>query len=189
MKSPQSNQLVDTVRNICKDILRRVPMKLELATTKYGDRSFDQIFEREMTCYQGLLQLIHTSLNNIMQTIQGFAIADEHFEKTFMEITNNTVPLIWRKQSFSTVKRLSSYIDDVAGRIPYFQKWAKSGTPNVIWFSAFYFPQGFIAVMKQNFAKRKNLDVNDVLIEAEVTDFDCGESDEFITFIKVLNAR
>lgn len=176
---------VDVVKSICKNILKRIPFNMELQTTKFGDRFFESIFQNEMERFQKLFKLINESINNLMRTLQGSAIVDTHFDQIFREIENNGIPSIWRKRSYLTVKSLSNYIDDLSKRIPYFQKWAKSGAPNAIWFSAFYFPQAFVTAIKHGFAKRMGLEYGDVTVEVEVTDFESNDSDEFMAFMKV----
>lgn len=158
---------------------------MELATTKYGDRTFENIFQQEMTQYKDLLHSIHNTISEVMRTINGSTIADQHFDRTFSEIVSNKVPSIWQKRNYITSKSLSNYIDDLHQRIPYFQKWAKSGTPPAIWLSAFYSPLAFMSVAKQNFAKRKEIDFDDVSIRAEVTTYEPNQIDELSTILKV----
>lgn len=186
LNSPESiSSRVDGVKTICKDILKKIPSKMELATTKFGDRTFENAFQHEMQRYQCLLQLITESLNNILRTVQGLAIGDKDFDRTFWELAANKVPSIWEKQNYLTDQTLAAFIDDHKKRIPYFQKWAKSGTPNVIWFSALYYPQAIIATIKLNFGIRNNLDFDDVFLSVEATEFESTEAKDLVPFLKV----
>lgn len=186
LKSPESiSGVMNSVKMICTDILKKIPLEMDLATTKFGDRTFENTFQHEMQRYQCLLQLITESLTNILRTLQGLAIGDKDFDQTFWELAANRVPSIWEKQNYLTDQTLARFIDDLEKRISYFQKWAKSGTPNVIWFSAFYYPQAIITTIKLNFGIRNNLDFDEVSLSVEATEFESSEAEELVPFLKV----
>lgn len=186
LKPPDSiSSTVDGVKIICKDILKKIPPKMELATTKFGDRTFENAFQHEMQRYQCLLQLITESLNNILRAVQGLAVGDKDFDQTYLELAANKVPSIWEKQNYLTDQTLAAFIDDLKKRILYFQKWAKSGTPNVIWLSALYYPQAIITTIKLNFGIRNDLDFDEVSLSVEATEFESSEAENFVPFLKV----
>lgn len=147
--------------------------------------SFGIILKREVKRFNGLLELIRNSLSDLKRAMNGLAIADKHFNETFMEIAHNKVPTTWLKRSYSTIKPLASYIDDLLKRIEFFQGWSRLGVPNAFWFSAFYFPQTLITTIKMDFAKNHAIDFDEVDVKVELISFETCQSDEFDTFMKV----
>lgn len=175
----------DTVKCICDDILKRLPLGGELKASSSSKHPLALILKREVKRFNGLLELIRRSLSDMRRTINGLAIADEHFNETLVEIANNKVPSIWIQRSYLTMKPLSSYIDDLSKRIDFFQAWCRVGAPNALWFSAFYFPQALITTIKQCFCKHSSKDFDDTDIMFEVVSFETSTDIEFDTFIKV----
>lgn len=185
-KPPESiSNTVDGVKAICKDILKKIPPKLELVTTKFGDRTFENAFQHEMQRYQSLLKIITQSLDNILDTVQGLVIGDKDFDQTFWEFAANKVPSIWDKKNYLTDQTLTAFIEDLKKRIPYFQKWAKSGTPNVIRLPYLYHPQAIITTIKLNFAKRNHLEFDEVSLSVEVTELESSEAEDIAPLLKV----
>lgn len=175
----------ETVKFICDDILKRLHLVGELKAPPPNKNPFSIMLKREVKRFNGLLELIRQSLNDLKRGINGLAIVDKYFNETLMDISNNKVPKIWYKQSYLTMKPLSSYIDDLLKRIEFFQAWSRLGAPNAFWFSAFYFPQSLITTIKLAFAKHSAIDFSDVDVSIEVIPFESNQSDEFDAFIKV----
>lgn len=183
---PNTKQTInETVKCICDDILKRLHLGGELKVPPPSKHSFGIILKREVKRFNGLLELIRNSLSDLKRTINGLAVADKYFNETFMEIAHNTVPTIWLKCSYLTMKPLSSYIDDLLKRMEFFQGWSRLGQPNAFWFSAFYFPQALIKTIKMDFAKNHTIDIDDVDVKVELISFETGQTDEFDTFMKV----
>lgn len=174
------------MKNICDDILKRLPLAGELKASPSGKHPFGMILKREVKRFNGLIELIRQTLMDLKRVINGMAIADSQFNETLVEIANNKVPSIWLHRSYLTMKTLSSYIDDLSKRIEFFQTWSRVGMPNAFWFSAFYFPQSLITTTKQWFAKLSELDSDDVDINVEVISFETSQTDDFDTFMKVV---
>lgn len=171
---------------ICDDIFKRLPLGGELKASSSSKHPFAMILKREVKRFNGLLELIRESLNDIKRTINGLTMPDEHFNETLAEIANNKVPSIWLKRSYSTMKPLSSYIVDFSKRVAFFQGWSRIGAPNAFWFSAFYFPQALITTIKQCFCKHSGVDFDDTDITFDVISFETIQDTAFDTFIKVL---
>lgn len=47
---------------------------------------------------------------------------------------------MWGDVGYLSLKPLGSWTNDLNQRCEFFTKWAKDGTPNVFWFSGFFFP-------------------------------------------------
>lgn len=183
--SDATQAINESVKYICDDILKRLHLVGELKAPPPNKNPFGIMLKREVKRFNGLLKLIRQSLNNLKGSINGVAINDKHFNETLLDIANNKVPAIWLKQSYLTMKPLSSYIVDLLKRIEFFHGWCRLGAPNAFWFSAFYFPQAVITTIKQCFSKQSVIDIDDVDISIEVISFESSQSDEFDTFMKV----
>ena len=175
----------ETVKYICDDILKRLHLAGDLKAPPANKNPFGIMLKREVKRFNGLLELIRCSLNDLKRAINGLAIADKHFSETLMEIAQNKVPAIWHKQSYLTMKPLSSYVDDLLKRIEFFQAWSRTAAPSAFWFSAFYFPQALITTIKLSFAKNTGIDFDDVDVSTEVIPFESSQTDEFDAFMKV----
>lgn len=175
----------ETVKYICDDILKRLHLAGDLKASPPNKNPFGIMLKREVKRFNGLLELIRCSLNDLKRAINGLAIADKNFSETSMEIAQNKIPAIWHKQSYLTMKPLSSYVDDLLKRIEFFQAWSRTAAPNAFWLSAFYFPQALITTIKWSFAKHTGIDFDDVDVSVEVIPFESSQSDEFDAFMKV----
>lgn len=175
------------MKHICDDILKRVPLAGELKAPSSSKHPLGLILKREVMRFNGLLELIRQSLTDLKRTIDGMTIADKHFSETFEEIANNKVPSIWIKRSYLTMKPLSGYIADLLKRVEFFQGWSRIGTPNALWFSAFYFPTALITTVKQCFSKTSAVDFDEVDVAVEVIAFETGQTEGFDLFMKVVS--
>ena len=64
------------------------------------------------------------------------------------------VPEEWLKFSFPSLKPLGPYIKDLTARCDFFRKWVEEGMPAKLWASGFYFTQGFLTGILQNYARK-----------------------------------
>lgn len=53
---------------------------------------------------------------------------------------NNTLPPIWRKVSYASLKPLGSWFKDMLLRFAFLRNWIDKDNPLVYWISAFFFP-------------------------------------------------
>lgn len=67
---------------------------------------------------------------------------------------NNSVPTIWAKKAFPSLKPLGAWIEDLVERCVFIKRWIDRGAPSVFWISGMFFPQGFLTGTLQNFARR-----------------------------------
>ena len=92
----------------------------------------------------------------------------ESLEGMYNSMLDNKVPLLWSKVAYPSEKCLSSWIKDVHKRIQFISQWVANGQPSAFWFSGFFFPQGFMTGMLQNFARKSNLPINTLEIATRV---------------------
>lgn len=64
------------------------------------------------------------------------------------------VPVEWMKYSYPSLKGLGNYLKDVTERVNFLSDWINLGQPARFWASGFYFIQGFLTAVLQNFARK-----------------------------------
>lgn len=104
--------------------------------------------------------MIKDTLANLLKTLSGAQVASSKTEKLFESVLLGTVPEVWKSISYPSMKSLSSYVADLCQRITFFNQWVAEGHPSAFWFPAFFFPQSFLTSTLQDFARKKNLQVD-----------------------------
>lgn len=84
------------------------------------------------------------------------------YDKMYQQVLNNQVPEIWNRLAYPSLKSLGAWFDDLIQRIQFFKGWIDNidTKPNAYWLSAFFFPQGFLTSVLQNFARKNKLAID-----------------------------
>jgi len=83
-------------------------------------------------------------------------------------IFDNRTPGAWMKRSYPSLKPLASYVVDFIDRLNFMQKWIDEGAPSSFWLSGFFFTQSFLTGMKQNFARKYVIPIDEIDIDFEI---------------------
>jgi dynein heavy chain len=86
----------------------------------------------------------------------------EQLEKMSISIYNNQVPDLWNEVSYPSLMPLSEWILDFSKRLNFIKNWVENGTPNTFWISGFFFPQGFLTGVLQNYARKHQVAIDRV---------------------------
>lgn len=97
-----------------------------------------------MEKFNRLLTVMKKSLIEIDLAINGFIVMSEVLDEMYLKFTNNQVPGNWAKVGYLSLKPLSSWYDDLLIRVDFMRNWLMKGNPMCYWFSAFFFPHGFM---------------------------------------------
>mmetsp|Transcript_30960 Transcript_30960/g.47360 ORF Transcript_30960/g.47360 Transcript_30960/m.47360 type:complete len:267 (+) Transcript_30960:7461-8261(+) len=123
---------------------------------------FSIVLLQEKDRYNRLLEVVHSSLTQLIQAIMGQVLMSTELELMYDSLLKNQVPKNWEVVSFNSNKTLSSWYKDLHERIDFMKTWMKKGHPKAYWLSGFFFPHGFMTGILQQFA-RKHLKAIDFL--------------------------
>jgi len=81
---------------------------------------------------------------------------------------DNLVPPSWKKWSYNSIKPLASYVQDLIKRLKLLQSWVDDGAPAIFWVSGFHFTQSFLTGIKQNYARKYKIPIDDIQFNFKV---------------------
>jgi dynein heavy chain len=77
----------------------------------------------------------------------------DELDSMFYSLLINKVPDNWKKYAYPSLKPLNSWIKDLSERVNFIRNWFTEGTVNSYWMSSFFFPQGFLTGVLQEYAR------------------------------------
>uniref|UniRef100_A0A0K8SMG0 Dynein heavy chain C-terminal domain-containing protein n=1 Tax=Lygus hesperus TaxID=30085 RepID=A0A0K8SMG0_LYGHE len=89
-------------------------------------------------------------------------------EGVYNAFLTNTIPKIWAKVCYPSLKSLGSWTRDLELRIDFIDTWLKYGLPQSFWLSGFFFPQGFMTGVLQTHARKYDLPIDQLKVDFEV---------------------
>jgi len=118
------------------------------------DESMNTVLVQESMRYNKLIKIYNSSLAELLKALKGLVVMSSDLEDMHNAIYTNSVPAIWVKCAFPSLKPLAAWVDDLAMRIAFISKWEQKGTPPAYWVSGFFFPQAFLTGTLQNYARK-----------------------------------
>ncbi|KAK5645094.1 hypothetical protein RI129_006394 [Pyrocoelia pectoralis] len=158
---------------IISDILGRLPdnFDLEAAQLRYPVRyeeSMNIVLVQEMERFTKLLNEIRFSLQTIQKAIEGLLIMTPDMEILQRYLLLGRIPTAWVKVSYPSLKSLPNYIADFVDRINFVKSWFERGKPKNFWLSGFFFTQAFLTGVKQNYARKYTIPIDQLTFDFEV---------------------
>ncbi|QQP55643.1 Dynein beta chain_ ciliary_ putative [Caligus rogercresseyi] len=87
-------------------------------------------------------------------------------ETAYREVNSNEVLSSWKIISYSSLQTLEHYLLNLRKRIEFFRVWSEGKIrPKLYWISGFYFPQSLLTSVLQNYARKKQIALNQVEFE------------------------
>ena len=68
------------------------------------------------------------------------------------------------------MKPLAAWVTDLIARMKFIQNWIDTGMPIVYWISGFFFPQAFLTVTLQNYARKNVISIDVISFGFDVCD-------------------
>ncbi|XP_076809994.1 dynein axonemal heavy chain 6-like [Clavelina lepadiformis] len=148
------------------------------------------VARQEIDRFNRLLEAVQVSLRALTRALSGEIVMSDSLEQTFQGLLLQKVPASWQAVSYESCKLLGSWFEDLLQRVGFFAKWsnlvissvqAKIGIsgakehgsqkradsvlkvqdePTSYWLSAFFFPQGFLTGVLQNYARKHTVPVD-----------------------------
>lgn len=150
------------------------------------EESFNTVLLQEAIRYNGLLNVVKTTLMDLLKALKGLVVMSGQLETLFTSLYNNRIPKIWQDKGYPSLKPLGttpyfltlsyltkrkllrylhktgSWFLDLKDRIAFLKSWEEYGIPAAFWISGFYFPQAFLTGTLQNFARKHIVSIDTI---------------------------
>lgn len=159
----------DIVYELAESILEKLMDKLDIEEAnqemfqpdaKGRLNSLTTVLTQEVDRFNKLLRVIKNSLLQLQKAIKGFVVMSEELEMVYNAFLNNQVPGLWANAAYPSLKPLGSWVNDLVYRCAFVENWIKWGQPKSFWLSGFFFPQGFLTGVLQNYARKFDLPID-----------------------------
>lgn len=115
--------------------------------------SMNTVLRQEVLRCNRLLAEVKETLGRLEGALKGMTVMSEELEQVGASLRCGIVPSVWAEVGFLSMKPLKSWVKDVQERVRFFSQWC-TRDPVAFSLAAFFFPQGFLSGILQNFARR-----------------------------------
>lgn len=162
----------DTMLDMSKDLLNRLPPNFdeELASKRYPvmySECKNTVVCQELQKFNKLLNRVRSSLQDLQKAVKGLVVMSADLEGLSKAMLNNTLPVLWSKVSYPSLKPLSSYVAELLERLAFFQSWLDNGPPVVFQMPYFFFVQAFMTGVMQNYARKYTIPIDTIDFDFE----------------------
>lgn len=139
--------------------------------------SLGTVLSQEILKFNSLLICMEKSLKELARAIRGLVAMSQDLDSMYSSFLINKVPKLWTAIGFASLKPLASWNQDLNGRIIFLRKWLEDGPPPSYPLPVFFFPQGFLTGVLQNYARKHQLPINKLDFDFDVlsSSMDTGE--------------
>jgi dynein heavy chain len=161
------------IKSKCREIIETLPkpFDLEEAAKKFPVRyeeSMNTVLQQELIRFNNLRNTIDKTLVQLEKAIEGTIIMSSELEEIYNKIYIYQVPDAWHKQSYPSLKPLSSWYEDFKKRLAFMDSWLKNGQPTSFWISGFFFTQSFLTGTLQNYARKMKKEIDTIIFDFKV---------------------
>jgi len=161
------------VEAIAKSLLDKLPenFDLEKVQAKWPvlyEESMNTVLHQELIRFNRLITVVRESLQNLLKALKGFVLMSTDLEALSNDMFNGKMPGLWAKRSYGSLKPLNGYFKDLLQRLTMLQEWVDNGKPNVFWLSGFYFTHAFLTGALQNYARKHQVPIDDIVFDFEM---------------------
>jgi len=105
---------------------------------------------------------MHETLVLIQRALKGLVVLSAELEAMGDAMFDQRVPATWTAKAYPSLKPLSSWFKDLMARFDFLLRWIDKGVPPLMWISGFFFPQGFLTAILQNYARKYQFPIDTV---------------------------
>lgn len=158
---------VKQLQQLLWDIQSTLPEPLDLARARSQHppeylESRNVVLAQEIQRYNSLLSLVNQGVRTLQDAILGLVVMTQSLEATASQLLRGEVPAVWRQASFASTLPVGGWLQDLQTRVQFFRSWVQNGRPNVYWLPGFFFPQGFLTALLQNYARKTQQPIDTV---------------------------
>lgn len=163
----------EVLSELAKETFDKLPKPFD---TEYANKrhpicyedSMNTVLQQELLRYNKLLGIVRSSLTNIGKAIKGEVVMSVELEAVGNSLFDNKVPAMWMGRSYPSLKPLASYVVDFIERLKFMQDWIDHGAPPSFWLPGFFFTQSFLTGIKQNYARKFIIAIDEIDLDFEV---------------------
>ena len=119
------------------------------------DESMNTVLVQELMRFNKLVNSIRSSLRDLQRAVKGQILMTQELQNVGASLTEGKVPDLWKAVSYPSLKPVGAYVTDLIKRLQFMNHWVDAGKPpTVYWISGFFFTQGFMTGILQNFSRK-----------------------------------
>jgi dynein heavy chain len=126
------------------------------------DESMNTVLLQECIRFNKLIAVMQETLPMLRKALKGLVVMSGELEAMGQSIFINAVPLVWENLAYPSMKPYLNWVDDLMQRLAFVHDWVDNGIPPVFWVSGFYFPQGFLTAILQNYARKYRFPIDTI---------------------------
>jgi dynein heavy chain len=127
------------------------------------NESMNTILGQEVAKYNVVVKKLNETLKALQLALKGLVVLSAELEAMGNSLFDQQVPDNWTAVSYPSLKPLNAWFDDFLKRtVGFINKWIMEGIPPLYWISGFFFPQGFLTAILQNFARQNQMPIDTV---------------------------
>lgn len=179
---------------LAEDLERRLPENLDHDLThpylhepdsRGRVQSLTIFLSQEVDRFNRLLRRVRETLGLLKKGIKGFIVMSEDLEKMYFAFLNNQIPDVWRPVSYASLKTLGSWYKDMVLRVNFIRMWQTRPTPPTsFWLSGYFFQQGFLTSVLQNYARKYSYPIDQLKFHYNVTPINKDEQLELDALVE-----
>jgi len=126
------------------------------------NESMNTVLVQEAMRFNKLIAIFNRSLADLQKALKGLVVMSGELEAMADSLFSNSVPSLWAKNAYPSLKPLAAWVEDLAERLRFIKSWEDNGTPPAYWVSGFFFPQAFLTGTLQNYARKYKVAIDTV---------------------------
>lgn len=167
----------EVVHELASAIASRVPKDFDVtrahptsfaATANGSMNSFGVFLSQEILRFNGLIRVMRSSLKMLQKAIKGLVVMSGPLEKMYHGFLIQKVPQEWEAAGYPCLKPLTSWTEDFSERIACLDSWLCNGPPKAYWLPGFFFPQGFMTAVKQQYSRAHKIAIDNLVVGCDV---------------------